>query len=81
MKTELNKNNIILKTLIDMKKHEAFVEGYEATDAEALGLLISQYFSWDGLTILETTSYALEDANFHNINKETIAPLIARLKN
>ena len=58
----------MMKGLIKIKKQIAFVKGYEATDAEALGILISQYFEWNGIEILETCKWALEDANFH---KET----------
>lgn len=46
-------------------KRESFVKGYKATDAEALGMLVSKFFEWDGLAVLRTAQYALEDANFH----------------
>lgn len=72
-----------LKKLITEKKRLAFSDGYEATDEEALGLLISQYFEWDGISILKTLGYALEDANFHSEHSkvnEMIAEINAKFK-
>lgn len=70
-----------LKNLIEKKKDEAFRSEYrsKATDEEALGLIISSYFQWNGLAILRTLYSALEDANFHRENK-AIQALINRLE-
>lgn len=57
-----------LKQLIQDKKNTAFVDGYNAADDEALGLLIAQYFGHDGEQIFRTMFYAMEDANFHDFN-------------
>jgi hypothetical protein len=57
-----------VKDILNAIKKESFVAGYEATDFEAMGLLVSKYFEWDGLEILESTYCALEDANFHREN-------------
>lgn len=57
-----------LEQLIQDKKDTAFVRGYNASDAEALGLLIAQHFEWDGEQIYHTMFYAMEDANFHDFN-------------
>jgi hypothetical protein len=46
-------------------KTTRFVDGYQATDAEALGIITAQFFDWDGVDIMEAAGYALEDANFH----------------
>ena len=54
-----------LKRLISHTKTKSFVDNYQATDAEAMGLIVSKYFEWDGLQILEVSAAALEDANFH----------------
>jgi hypothetical protein len=54
-----------LQALIDERKNLSFVEGYQATDEEGLGLVIAHHFEWDGLAILKSAMYALEDANFH----------------
>lgn len=61
-----------LKELIDIKKHLAFVPEYrdQAKETEALGILISQYFEWDGSKIVETFIEALGDANFHSLAGE-----------
>ena len=57
-----------LKQLIQDKKDTAFVDGYKASDAEALGLLIAQHFEWDGEQIFQTMFCAMEDSNFHEFN-------------
>lgn len=54
-----------LEPVLEKIKRESFVADYTATDAEAFGLLISKYFEWDGVEILEAASHALEDSNFH----------------
>ena len=59
-----------IKTIIDREKITRFISGYDATDEEMLGVLIAQYFSWDGEKILRTMQYALEDSNFHDWNKK-----------
>ena len=68
-----------IKEIIEERKKTAFVKGYEASDAEALGLIIASYFHYDGRAILEVTYSALEDSNFHSEN-ETIQELIESLK-
>lgn len=55
----------LIKAVLDQIKTESFVRGYVAPDAEAMGLLVSKYFEWDGIQILESSFFALEDANFH----------------
>ena len=61
-----------LKPLIDATIKERFEPDYQAgiSDAEALGAIISTYFKWDGIQILNAMQYALEDANFHSINEQ-----------
>lgn len=59
-----------LKNLIEEKKIE--LSPYFAlmlTDEEVLGILISQYFKWDGNKIFKTTYSAFEDSNFHQFNE------------
>jgi hypothetical protein len=46
-------------------KRESFRSGYRATDAEAFGLMMAHFFTWDGLDIMQAAGFALEDANFH----------------
>jgi hypothetical protein len=61
-----------LEGLIKATIKERYVPEYQAgiSDAEALGALISSYFKWDGIQILNAMQYALEDANFHSINEQ-----------
>jgi hypothetical protein len=61
----------LLKELIEKTRKEAFSSDYwdNVTDADVLGVLISQHFKWDGQAIFETMSNAFEDANFHSFNK------------
>jgi hypothetical protein len=70
-----------LKTLIQNQIRTSFTPEYQskATDEEALGLIVSHYFKWDGLRILKVCYAALEDANFHTEN-ETIQALIDKLE-
>lgn len=65
---------VILKEI----KSESFVKGYEATDADAMGLLISKFFNYDGMQILQTSQMALEDANFHK-EAYTVETMIDRI--
>lgn len=58
-----------LKNLIEEKKIEFFNEPQKITDEEVLGILISQYFKWDGNKIFKTTYSAFEDSNFHQFNE------------
>lgn len=57
----------VLPTLLTAIKEKAFVKGYKATDAEALGLVVSKYSQWDAGSILAVTSEALEDSNFDDL--------------
>ncbi len=41
----------------------------EVPDADALGVMVSQYVGWDGGDIIRAFYSALEDANFHEENK------------
>tara|TARA_B100000795_G_scaffold122512_1_gene91205 strand:- start:1832 stop:2179 length:348 start_codon:yes stop_codon:yes gene_type:complete len=68
MNKDLNIKNTMVPILNKIKK-ESFVEGYEATDTEAFGLLLSKYFKWSGYEIVEASFSALEDANFHELHK------------
>jgi len=76
-----NENKDQLKTLIARQIAKSFRLEYQAQAAEeqGLGLLIAHYFEWDGLAILKTFFYALEDANFHKESK-TIQGMINDLE-
>lgn len=57
----------IMPTLLTAIKQKAFVKGYEATDAEALGLVVSKFCKWDAEAITEVAAEAFEDANFDSL--------------
>lgn len=63
----MSKRNEMTKEVIQLIKKEAFVKGYNPMDVEAMGLLVSNYFEWDGKKIVEAFINALEDANFHSM--------------
>lgn len=54
-----------MRAEVERVKQESFVAGYQASDEEALGIVLARFFGWDGLALLRTAQYALEDANFH----------------
>ena len=60
--TELQRG---VRSLLHDIKRDSFTAGYTASDEEAMGLLVSKFFEWDGVAIARTAEYALEDANFH----------------
>jgi hypothetical protein len=68
-----------LALVIDQIKRSSFVQGYEATDEEAVGMMLSKYFGWDGLAILKASGYALEDSNFHTENAQ-VQEMIEKIK-
>ena len=68
--TDLSTDGLIqamIPTLLSYIKEKAFVKGYKATDAEALGLVVSKFCQWDAGSILAVTSEALEDSNFDDL--------------
>ena len=69
MKTETKK---LMKEIIDQAKKEIFVKGYESKfiDEETMGVLLSQYFKWNGRSIYKVAYNAFEDSNFHKFNEE-----------
>lgn len=62
----------VIQALVDQTKRESFTNGYEASDAEAFGLIMARYFEHDS-RILLASARALEDANFHAIAGEVEA--------
>lgn len=43
---------------------------HEVEDADAIGIMVSNYLEWDGAAIIRAFSSALEDANFHTENAQ-----------
>jgi hypothetical protein len=63
--------DLILPELIDQTRREAFDPKYwdQVTDAEVLGVILARHFKWDGRACFETLTHALEDSNFHSVNR------------
>lgn len=59
-----------LKQLISEQKKQSFINPDSVLDSEALGIMISQYFKWDGKQIFLTSYNAFEDSNFHSLNEK-----------
>jgi hypothetical protein len=57
--------NDALDAQIQKQKQESFNDPSSASDEEALGILITHHFSWNGDAILQVAGAELEDANFH----------------
>ena len=57
----------LLKDLVNQQINDSFLPEYRDKQSQAagFGLLMSDYFRWDGYQILEASAEALEDANFH----------------
>lgn len=76
---ELSKK--VIKFQLEVIKKQCFTEEYQdkVTPSEAMGMLLSHYFDWDGIAILESAMYALEDANFHSECAQ-IAEMLDKIK-
>jgi len=59
----------LMPYVIQLVKEKAFINPDQATDADALGIIVAKYLKWDGADIIETMFSALEDANYHTLNK------------
>lgn len=54
-----------LTQFVERRTRDSYVPEYEPTEQEALGMVISNHFLWNGIAICECFANALEDANFH----------------
>ncbi len=68
-----------VQVILDHIKSVSFVKGYKATNEEAMGLLLSKYFEWDGVKIMKASAEGLTDANFH-IEARQVEEMIAKTK-
>jgi hypothetical protein len=57
----------VVKTILVDIKLGCFNDDYQASDEEAMGLLLSAYFDWGGFEILKAAEHGLTDANFHSL--------------
>jgi DNA repair protein RadC len=59
-----------LDRIIIEAREEFFSRGATMVgDAEVLGILLATHFKWDGGACFETLTHALEDSNFHRVNR------------
>ena len=56
-----------LENIVEETRNRVYLPEYRSTvsDSRVMGVVVSQYFKWNGVEILETAFSALEDANFH----------------
>lgn len=80
MKTESTMKDVIA-ALLQAQIKKTFIPSAQAnaTEEEAAGIMLSQYFQWDGLSILEVAQAGLEDANFHK-ESAAIGEMIEKVK-
>jgi hypothetical protein len=57
-----------VRKILNRIKQKRFVSSYEASDAEAMGILMSEYFEYAGIDVMRAASSGLEDSNFHTEN-------------
>jgi hypothetical protein len=59
-----------LDRIIIEAREEFFTNGATMVgDTEVLGILLATHFKWDGGACFETLTHALEDSNFHTVNR------------
>jgi DNA repair protein RadC len=59
-----------LDRIIIEAREEFFTKGATMVgDTEVLGILLATHFKWDGGACFETLTHALEDSNFHTVNR------------
>jgi hypothetical protein len=64
--------NLKIKALLKEIKKESFKPEYQkvVSEQECMGLLVSKYFEWDGLSVLEVARAGLTDSNFHTESEQ-----------
>lgn len=67
-----NENMGLMKTLVEIVKKDVFVKEYQnrVIDQEVVGIMVSQYFEWDGAKVCDAFLNALEDSNFHSLREK-----------
>lgn len=64
-----NLNNKIIDGLLECNKLDHFKN---LNKNQILGILISKYLEWEGDSIIEVTSSAFEDSNYHDFNSKIL---------
>ena len=57
----------VMPTLLSAIKDKAFAEHYEATNEEALGLVLSRFCKWNAIAITEVAVEAYEDSGYDDL--------------
>lgn len=65
----INKN---MHELIKHTRNWSYVHNAEPSEAEVVGLIVSKYFKWNGIEIMEAMLSSLEDANFHELRERLL---------
>jgi len=66
----MEERNRQVQEVLDDIKHGSFKLDYKATDEEAMGLLLSHFFEYDGIAILEAAGHGLTHSNFADAKDE-----------
>lgn len=63
--------DLMLPELIEHVRKESFLPQYQAsaTDQEILGIILARHFKFDGRACFDTLTHALEDSNYHRVNR------------
>tara|TARA_A100001515_G_scaffold138338_1_gene131795 strand:- start:545 stop:835 length:291 start_codon:yes stop_codon:yes gene_type:complete len=71
----MNIENTIQKNMSDLI-YDTKIASYricaEPSEAEIVGLIVSKYFKWNGIEIMEVMLSSLEDANFHELRERLL---------
>lgn len=70
----------LVQALLDDIKRTHFTKGYDASNEEAMGILLTEFFERDGIAVLEAASVGLEDANFRTLAGKVDRLIIAETK-
>tara|TARA_Y100000401_G_C8299513_1_gene213228 strand:- start:751 stop:1041 length:291 start_codon:yes stop_codon:yes gene_type:complete len=71
----MNVEKYINKNMYELIKHTrnwSYVHNAEPSEAEVVGLIVSKYFKWNGIEIIEAMLSSLEDANFHELRERLL---------
>ena len=61
-----NLTKALIDAILQDIKKDAFKDPLATPDEKAFGLLLSNYFDFNGFAVLETAYAALTDCNFHS---------------
>ena len=70
----------VMPALLSAIKDKAFVEHYEATDEEALGLVVSKFCKWNAIAITEVAVEAYEDSGYDDLARHVRRGLNPNIK-